>query len=150
MSVDVRVNVWKKIADVMLKVIETGELDASLLPIFGSIAPAFLLRIAANLDIEVDDYMMQKITQNPLIEPLLMDLQTLISSTSSVSSDEDDDLNEHLNTLPYNMGKLLRIVIDNLGDEVDFTLVHPQLGLKGRIIGEGLNLIVRNGAKYLK
>lgn len=56
-SLDLRLNVWKKIADVLLKVIESGDLDQALLPIFGGLAPAFLLRINGQLDIEVDDYM---------------------------------------------------------------------------------------------
>jgi hypothetical protein len=61
LSVDIRLNVWKKVADVVLKLIESGEVDASLLPIFGGLAPAFLLKINGNLDIEVDDYMKEKI-----------------------------------------------------------------------------------------
>lgn len=60
-SLDVKFNVWKKIADVILKLIESGDVDPSLFPIFGGIAPAFLLKISGNLDIEVDDYMKEKI-----------------------------------------------------------------------------------------
>lgn len=44
-SLDIKLNVWKKIADVLLKVIESGDLDSSLMPIFGGIAPAFLLKL---------------------------------------------------------------------------------------------------------
>ena len=125
-SVDVKINVWKKIADVLLKIIESGEIDAGLLPIFGGIAPAFLLKISGKLDIEVDDYMMQKITENPLIEPLLMDAFTLISSTSNVTSDEEEDFEEFLNTsVPPALAKLIRIVVEHLGNEIDFSIVHP-------------------------
>ena len=75
-------NIWKKIADVLLKLVESGEIDAALMPIFGALAPAFLLRIHGKVDIEIDDYMKQKIQENPLIEPILMDANTLVSSTS--------------------------------------------------------------------
>lgn len=72
-SLDIKLNVWKKIADVLLKVIESGDLDSSLMPIFGGIAPAFLLKLTGQLDLEVDDYMQTKIQENPLIQPLLME-----------------------------------------------------------------------------
>ena len=72
-SLDVKLNVWKKIADVLLKVIDQGDLDSALMPIFGGIAPAFLLKLTGNLDLEVDDYMLSKIQENPLVQPLLMD-----------------------------------------------------------------------------
>ena len=75
-------NVWRKIADVLLKLVEGGDIDAALMPIFGAIAPAFLLRVHGKIDIEIGDYMKQKITENPLIEPVLMDANTLVSSTS--------------------------------------------------------------------
>ena len=81
-SVDVKFNVWKKIADVLLKLVEGGEIDAALMPIFGALAPAFLLRVHGKLDIEIDDYMKEKIKENPLIEPILMDANSLVSNTS--------------------------------------------------------------------
>lgn len=91
LSFDLKLNVWKKIADVLLKIIENGDLDSSLLPIFGGLAPAFLLKISGNLDIDVDEYMQSKLMENPLLAPALMDAHTLIQSISSVSSDEEFD-----------------------------------------------------------
>lgn len=79
---DLKLNVWKKIADVLMKLIESGDVDPSLMPIFGCLAPAFLLKLNGNLDIEIDDYMKEKITTNPMVEPLLMDANTLVSATS--------------------------------------------------------------------
>lgn len=55
LSLEVRVNVWRKISDVLIKTIEQGELDPSVLPVFGILAPAFLLKIKGDLEIEVDD-----------------------------------------------------------------------------------------------
>ena len=60
-SLDIKLNLWKKIADVLLKIIEAGELDASLMPLLGGLAPAFLLKVNASLDIEIDENMKQKI-----------------------------------------------------------------------------------------
>jgi hypothetical protein len=55
--VDLKLNLWKKVADVVLKVIETAEIDASHLPWLAVISPAFLLKIKGSLDIEIDDDM---------------------------------------------------------------------------------------------
>jgi len=56
-SVDVKLNIWRKVSDVLFKVVEAGELDQALLPLFMGIAPAFLLKIRGNLDIDVDESM---------------------------------------------------------------------------------------------
>jgi hypothetical protein len=95
-NVDFKLHVWRSIADVILKMIESGDVDPSLYPIFGGIAPVFLLKLNAHLDLEVDDYMKEKIQSNPLIEPLLMDAGSLINATSGVSSDDDADYEEFL------------------------------------------------------
>ena len=55
LSVEVRLNVWRKISDVLIKVIEQGELEATVLPVFGILAPAFLLKVKGDLEIEVDE-----------------------------------------------------------------------------------------------
>lgn len=60
-ALDVKVNVWKKIADVLLKLIESGDIDSQLMPIIGGLAPAFLLKVNGTLNIEIDDYMKSKI-----------------------------------------------------------------------------------------
>lgn len=49
LEVEVRLNVWRKVSNVLMKVIEQGELDASVLPLFGALAPAFLLKIKGDL-----------------------------------------------------------------------------------------------------
>ncbi len=50
-----RLNLWRKLSDVLLKLVDSGEVDTSMLPIFGGIAPAFMLRLNARLDLTVDD-----------------------------------------------------------------------------------------------
>jgi hypothetical protein len=90
-QLNVKINVWKKLADVMMKLVEAGEIDSSLLPFLGGLGPAALLKVKGNLDIEVDDHMKNMITSNPLVEPLLMDAQTLIASVSGVSDDDEMD-----------------------------------------------------------
>ena len=146
---DVKFNVWKKIADVLMKLVESGEVDAALMPIFGALAPAFLLRIHGKLDIEIDDYMKQKIMENPLVEPILMDAPTLVGATSKVSSDEE--LDEFLdNEVPKPLAMVTRILMKHLGDEITFSALHPHLGVKGRVHGEEMHYLIRNGIKYYK
>jgi hypothetical protein len=36
----------------------------------------------------------------------------------------------------------------HLGDEIQFNVLDEFVGLKGRISGEGLNMILKNGLKY--
>lgn len=59
-SIDVRLNVWKKIADVLSKVQENEELQA-ILPTLLGISPALLLKIKGDLEIEVDESMQEKL-----------------------------------------------------------------------------------------
>ena len=56
-TIELRVNLWKKLADVILKIVESGELDPEIMPILGMIAPSLLLKIKGNLEIEVDEYL---------------------------------------------------------------------------------------------
>lgn len=48
------------------------------------------------------------------------------------------------------MGDLVKLIIENLADEIDFSLAHPHLGIKGRLLGKGLSEIVKTGVKYIK
>jgi hypothetical protein len=57
-SLSVRFNVWKRLSDVLLKMLESGEVDTSLMPILGGLAPTFLMRMSARLDLTVDDHML--------------------------------------------------------------------------------------------
>lgn len=146
-SIDLKLNVWKQIADVLLKYIESGDMDPQLMPILGGIAPAFLLKLTGIINLEFDDKMKQKIRENPMVEPILMDAQTLISATSNVSS--DDDLEEFLSTsVPPHISLIAKILINHLGDEVNMTALHPSFGIRGRFHGEGLNLLIKALVKY--
>ncbi len=120
-----------------------------MLPILGGLAPAFLLRMNGNLNLTVDDHMISKITENPLIQPLLMDADSLIGATSSIGSDEE--LEEHLKNLalPEAIGHLLKVLVEEMGDEIGVSVTHPQLGLQMRVVGEGLKLVVKSIAKYM-
>ena len=53
-SLSLRVNLWRKISDVLLKIVESGEIDSSMLPYFGGIAPVLMLRVNGNLNLTVD------------------------------------------------------------------------------------------------
>ena len=79
-----------------------------------------------------------------------MDAASLIAATSNVSSDEE--LPEHLNNLkiPPPVALLLKDLAAHLDNEIDISLTHPSIGAQIRIVGKGLNLVVRNLAKYLE
>ena len=148
-SIDVKLNVWKKLSDLLMRIVGNCEVDASLLPILGGIAPLFMLEVGAELNIKIDDKMKQKISENPLVEPVLLDASTLITSTSGNSFENDEEFFKNLNeVLPAPANEIAILFSQHLGDEVVFEVLDEYVGLKGRIAGEGLNLILRNGLKY--
>ncbi len=93
-SLGIRVNVWRKISDVLFRIVETGEIDSSMLPYFGGLAPALMLRINGNLNVTVDEPMLAKLADHPLLGPLMMNPTQLIEGTSNISSEEEFE--EHL------------------------------------------------------
>ncbi len=149
-KLNVKIIVWKKLADVMMKLFEPGEIDSSLLPLLEGLAPTALLKVKGTLDKEVDEHMKSMITSNPLVKPLLMDAQTLIASVSGVS--DDDELESFIDEellIPPPAKKIIKFLIAHLGDEIDFVVCHPQFGVKGRIAGKGLSEGVKNAIKFI-
>jgi hypothetical protein len=71
-SIDVKLNLWKKISDFVKKLGDSDFMQA-MVPMLGMFAPIALLQVNAALNITVDEYMKQKIAENPLVEPVLMD-----------------------------------------------------------------------------
>lgn len=129
MQFTLRLNVWRRISDALFKIIEAGELDPSLMTIFAGIAPVFLLRMKGTIDLTVDDYMINKLKEHPIIAPLLMDAKNLVDATSNVSS--DDLLEEHfdsIQTFPP-LIKLLKALIKHMGDEIDLSVTHQHVGV---------------------
>lgn len=94
--------------------------------------------------------MKNKIRENPLVEPVLMDAPTLISSVSGKSFDNEEDYYNHVNdSVPPPFNDLASLLARHLGDRIDFVLAGPFGGIKGHVDGEGLNLILQNGLKFL-
>jgi hypothetical protein len=148
-SFDVKLNIWRKVSDVIFKVIETGELDAAVMPIFMGVAPAFLLKVKGSIDIDVDEEMQAKLYENPMVEPVLMDALTLVHAVGGCSS--DDEFDQHLEAnLPPPFGQLVQTVVEHLGNQISFSVVQPKLGVAGRINGEDLSLLVKNLVKLVK
>jgi hypothetical protein len=52
--------------------------------------------------------------------------------------------------IPPALGLLLKDLAAHLGNEIDVSVTHPSAGAQIRIIGKGLNLVVKNLAKYLE
>lgn len=118
--------------------------------IFAGIAPVFLLRMKGTLDLTVDEYMLSKLKEHPIIAPLLMDAKNLVDATSNVSS--DDLLEEHFDSIQSSFPPLIKLVkalITHMGDEIDVSVTHQHVGLQARITGEGLSDILKTMCKYL-
>lgn len=148
-SVDIRLNLWRKLSDLLMRIVGNAEVDAHLMPILGGIAPLLLLKVNGNLDIEIDEVMKSKISENPLVEPVLLDASSLITTTSGQSFEsEEENLKWIEETLPAPFNGVAALFARHLGDEIEFNVLDEFVGLKGRISGEGLNLILRNGLKY--
>jgi len=142
-SVDVSLNVWRKLSDLLMRIVGNVEVDASLLPILGVLGPLFLLRVNGKLDLTIDDYMKNKIQENPLVEPVLLDAATLISSTSGQTFENDEELFKHIQeNVPAPFGDVAALLSKHLGDTVEVEFIDKYVGVKGRITGEGLNLIL--------
>jgi len=93
--------------------------------------------------------MRQKISENPLVEPVLLDASSLITATSGKSFENDEEYFKFVQErFPEPFGDVAVLLAKHLGDEINFEILDQQIGLKGRITGEGLNLILRNGLKY--
>mmetsp|Transcript_9067 Transcript_9067/g.6819 ORF Transcript_9067/g.6819 Transcript_9067/m.6819 type:complete len:146 (-) Transcript_9067:43-480(-) len=144
-------NVWKKLSDILTRVVGNCEVDAALLPILGGIAPLLLLQITGNLDLVIDENMKTKIAENPLIEPVLLAASDLITSVSGNSFENDEELFTHIReTIPPPFSEVAVVFAKSLGDEVNFEILDEYVGIKGRIAGDGLNLILQNGLKFAK
>ena len=96
LGVSVRINAWRKISDILLKVIESEKIPIKNLPIIGGISPLFILRVNGHLDFTIDDTTISELENNPLIAPLLMDAESLIAATSEV--DEPENIFDYINS----------------------------------------------------
>lgn len=84
------------------------------------------------------------------MQTFLMDAGSLIAATSNVTSDEEfDDYLNGITCVPPQIIPLLKDLVAHLGNEIDISLTHPAIGARVRLVGTGLNLIVKNALKYL-
>jgi hypothetical protein len=78
-----------------------------------------------------------------------MDAYSLIGATSTIGSEEEFE--EHLSALkvPTAIRNILKTLIESMNDEIDISLVHPNVGAQTRITGEGLNYALKNYIKFV-
>jgi len=99
----------------------------------------FLLGLNASINLTIDDNMRTKIAENPLVEPVLLDAATLVTSTSGKSYENDEELFKELeDSIPPPFTSAAVLFAKHLGDEVHFEVLDEFVGVKGRITGEGL------------
>lgn len=79
-----------------------------------------------------------------------MNAATLIQSISSIS--DEDEYKEHLASkkLPSPLVDIIHMLNDHLGDDIQFSVSQSKVAIAGRISGDGLALILKNGTKFLK
>jgi hypothetical protein len=148
-SVDIKIHAWKKISDVIMSLVTSGELDQEIMPFLGGISPLFLLKINGNLNIEIDDHMKSKIMENPLVEPILLDANSLIMSASQVHSDDDDDWKEHLGEhFSEEQQEMINFIVANMGDEIDLSINNSRVGIKARLTADGLAAAYKTAIKF--
>lgn len=95
--------------------------------------------------------MQETLFSNPLLEPILMDALTLIHAMGGCNSDEEEEYNAHLESaVPPLFRTVIKVLNEHLGDEISFSVVQSQIGVAGRITGEGLGSLVRHGSKLFK
>jgi hypothetical protein len=148
-SVDVRLHVWRKVADVLSKLAENEEL-ASMMPTLIGISPALLMKIKGEIDIDLDEQMQEKLFTNPIIEPFMMNAHTLISSITSISDDEEYKTHLAESRISPQVAELIQVLNDKLGDDIQFSISQGQVAVVGRIAGEGLGLALKNVTKFVK
>jgi hypothetical protein len=79
-----------------------------------------------------------------------MDAGSLIAATSNVTSDDEfDEYISGISSLPPQIIPLLKDLVAHMGNEIDVSLTHSAVGARVRVIGTGLNLVVKNALKYL-
>jgi len=66
------------LSDVLMKILEGGNFPEQLMPYIGGASPLLMLKANAKLSLEVDEDMKNAISTNPLVEPVLMDANTLV------------------------------------------------------------------------
>lgn len=150
-SLHLKVNLWKKISNVLSSMLSQGQFPESLMPIIGGISPAFLLKVNGKIEIEFDDEMKESLMANPLLEPFLMPGSMLVMSASQVHSDEEEEFNEHFqNVVPPVAQELVQFLLDHVGDEVNFFSGHSLIGFNARLNAEGLTTVLKTAIKFMK
>lgn len=90
----------------------------------------------------------EQVTQK-LVQELPEDAPQLIKTSSTVKSSKD--IPKHLRSLgiPEWMVVMYKDVMNNLDDEIEISVCHPQMALKVKINGQGLHLILKNLVKCI-
>lgn len=149
-AVDVKLHLWKKLSDIVMKIIETGEIGEDMVPFIGGLSPLLLLKMNAHVDLEIDEKMKEAVQNNPMAEPLMMDAPTLIMSASQVHSDEDEEFDEFLKERFDSLQvETIKFFCEHLGDEIDISACHSRAGIKARLTAKGgLSQVFKNIIKF--
>ena len=146
---EIKLKVWRRVNEELFKMINEPKIEEILkdVPLFKDNLPPFFLKVEENqgtLEIKVTEQVTQK-----LLQELPEDAPQLIKTSSTVKSSKD--IPKHLTSLgiPEWMVVMFKDVMNNLDDEIEISVCHPQMALKVKINGQGLHLILKNLAKCI-
>jgi len=107
-----------------------------------------MLKANAHLSLEVDEDMKNAISTNPLVEPVLMDANTLVQSASQVHSEDAEEFKQHVAEAFGPLAPIVNFLSNNLGDDVTLSVSGTRVGLKARVNADGLATLVKTIAKF--
>jgi hypothetical protein len=96
-EISFELSLWKKLGAVFDVIAQQDGIPQKLTMLMMGLSPAILLKINANLEIDVDSEMKQKLEDNPMLEPIRLNAHTLLSSMAQCQSEEE--LDEAVNNL---------------------------------------------------
>ncbi len=78
-SIDVKFNIWKKLANVFKEAGKDDEYFGSMGKALIGMSPFAMLKFNGNLNIEINEKMQEKIYSNPLLQPMMVSAHSLIT-----------------------------------------------------------------------
>jgi len=149
-----RLNVWKKLSQIFKSLFENEMFAGPLQQILGvAVPPGLLIRINASIDLGIDDEVVKNLQSNPFLKPFQVDASSLIGAISNMP--DDDALQAKIQTdiesgaAPLPIATFVRALMEDLGSEVELSVVNKLAGARIRVNSKGLDLAFKSFFKVL-
>jgi len=150
-SVDVKLNLWKQMSDVLKKVGDglPEMLQEIIPPMYMEIVGSLLmLTVQSNLNIKIDENMKKKISENPLVEPVLLSAPMLLGALVGDFESDEEFFKQLSEAIPPPFNELIVLFAKHIGNEITFEVCDHYVGIKGRVGGEGLDKLIQTVDKF--